>query len=78
MELKQPLSIEEQIQKLKDHGIIVNDAAFASSILSKVSYYRLSGYALQYRKDINSSDLAEAITFEHLYNIYRFDKKAAE
>ncbi len=29
MDLKKPYSIDEQIQKLQEHGVIVEDVAFA-------------------------------------------------
>ena len=49
MDLKKPYTIDEQIKKLKDHGVVISDDAFARNVLQKVSYYRLSGYMLQYR-----------------------------
>ena len=49
MDLKKPYTLTEQIQKLRDHGVVVTDEAFVRKVLQKVSYYRLSGYMLQYR-----------------------------
>ena len=44
MDLKKPYTLDEQIKKLKDHGVVISDDAFARNVLQKVSYYRLSGY----------------------------------
>ena len=41
MDLKKPYTIDEQIKKLKDHGVVISDEAFARNVLQKVSYYKL-------------------------------------
>lgn len=75
MELKKPINRDEQLQMLSSHGIVINDEDFARFVLNNVGYYRLTGYALQYRKDTNSSDLFSPVSLEHLYHIYKFDEK---
>ena len=49
MELKSPLDIEEQLAELNRHHIQIGDPANAHEILTKVSYYRLSGYWLKHK-----------------------------
>lgn len=73
MELKGPLTFEEQIEKLKSHGMIIDDEEKVKKILAEINYYRFTGYALQYRKKADESDYKENITFEHVYRIYQFD-----
>lgn len=51
MDLKKPLSFTDQLQKLKEHGVVISDEEEAVRILKTVNYYRLTGYALQFRKD---------------------------
>lgn len=75
MDLKKPLTFSEQIDRLKLHGIIINDEKTAEIILSSVNYYRLSGYLLQFRKSTKDSDLKINVSFELIYNIYRFDEE---
>ena len=41
---KNPKTSEELIQQLQDRGMIIEDEIFVKDILSKVNYYRLSGY----------------------------------
>ena len=38
MDLKQPLSFEEQLNRLKVHGIVVNDEQKAIEILKQINY----------------------------------------
>ena len=73
MELKGPLTFEEQIKKLKSHGMIIDDEEKVKKILAEINYYRFTGYALQYRKKADESDYKENITFEHVYRIYQID-----
>lgn len=75
MDLKKPLTFEEQLQKLKDHGIAVSDEAEAVCALKKINYYRFTGYALQFRVDPKYSNYTEGTTFESVYHIYLVDER---
>lgn len=75
MDLKKPYTINEQIQKLQDHGFVIEDEAFARRVLQKVSYYRLTGYMLQYRISSDSHEMMKGINFEDVYKIYCFDEE---
>lgn len=46
--LKTPLNVPQQLSQFQSHGVLVQDEAAALSILERVSYYRLSGYALAF------------------------------
>ena len=75
MDLKQPLSFEEQLNRLKMHGIVVNDDEKAMEILKHINYYRFTGYALQFRVDPEESTYIEGTTFENVYNLYVVDEQ---
>lgn len=75
MDLKKPLTFDEQLQKLKKHGVIISDEEKALDILKKINYYRLTGYALQFRKDPKYSDYVTGTTFESIYHIYLVDER---
>ena len=64
MALKQPLSIKQQISKLKEHGMIIPDINKAESFLSKINYYRFSGYAIEYRKSPHDSNYITGANIE--------------
>jgi abortive infection bacteriophage resistance protein len=51
MENKPFKSINEQIDLLKERGLIIEDIPYAYRILSHVNYYRLSGYTLTLRRN---------------------------
>lgn len=74
MELKKPLTFDEQIEKLECHGIIISDRKKAKAILKRVNYYRFTGYALQFRKDPAGSDYREGTDFETVYHLYKVDE----
>ena len=59
MDLKKPLTFDEQLDKLIAHGMVISDREEAKDILKKVNYYRFTGYALQFRKDPSGSDYIE-------------------
>ena len=42
--IKQPTTIDQQIEQLKNRGMIVDDDNDLRRWLSTVGYYRLSGY----------------------------------
>lgn len=73
MNLKQPLTYDQQIEKLRQHNIIVNDSEAVKRLLKEISYYRLSGYALQYRISENNSDCVDGTTIEKILELYSFD-----
>lgn len=71
---KKPLTFEEQINKLEDHGIVISDREKAKDILKRVNYYRFTGYALQFRENPSGSNYIEGTTFETVYHLYKVDE----
>lgn len=61
---------EEQIQLLKDRGLIISDEEYAREILKKLNYYRLSAYSLTLRYQ---DRFYEGIKFENIVELYNFD-----
>ena len=74
MDLKKPLTFDEQLDKLDAHGMVISDREKAKDILKKVNYYRFTGYALQFRKEPSGSDYIEGTTFETVYHLYKVDE----
>ena len=72
MDIKKPATFQEQLQKLKDRGCIIEDESFAMEVLKNINYYRLSAYFIPFKKDENS--YYEGTTFENVYHIYEFDR----
>ncbi|MDY4586216.1 MAG: Abi family protein [Oscillospiraceae bacterium] len=74
MNLKKPATFDEQICILEKHGISINNCNHAKDILKFVNYYRLTGYALQFRVSENESLYTGNISFDDVYNIYKADE----
>ncbi|MCY4363929.1 MAG: Abi family protein [Gammaproteobacteria bacterium] len=56
---KSPLTFEQQLQQLKDHGLIIENDDFALSQLRTISYYRLSAYWHPFRKIEQGGTIAD-------------------
>lgn len=74
MDLKIPMTFEEQIEKLKYHGMTIENEENAKKLLSEINYYRFTGYALQFRKQADKSDYISELSFDKIYRIYQFDE----
>ena len=68
--MKDPKTIDQQVQILIDRGLIVSDIEIAKEFLNQVNYYRFSGYL----KLFSANDkLNENTTFENIVEVYNFD-----
>lgn len=74
-ELKQhqpPMTIDEQVENLKNIGLIVEDEEYAKRILNDISYFRLiKAYSLTLKS--KNGIYAENVSFEQLVELYRFN-----
>lgn len=75
MDLKEPLSFKDQVKRLTEHNLIIDDPRNAEQFLKNNNYYRFTGYALQFRIQPDNSDLKDGVTFESIAAIYRFDSE---
>lgn len=72
--LKLHKSIPEQIEHLKERGVIIDDEHKAEVFLSNVNYYRFSGYLFHFRK-LNSAYYIADTTLNRIIELYKFDCK---
>ena len=72
--LKRHKSIDEQIDKLIEHGLIIKDKEKVAVWLSNINYYRFSGYLFGF-KNRNKDGYEPDTTIEHIKEIYDFDRK---
>ena len=72
---KPPLTIEEQIQLLKNRNVIISDVTFAVRILTTVGYYRLTAYLYPFRCKDGSNNFVPGTSIEKVWRYYRFDRK---
>lgn len=71
---KQILSIEQQVQSLKDAGMSVSSDEKAAKYLQKVGYYRLRGYTYTFY-DNNAKQYRSGTSFANIIKLYEFDTK---
>lgn len=76
--MKYATTIEEQIQKLKDRGLIIEDEKKAKEVLLDVGYYRLGSYLFPYEitypNKVDRTHKLKACThFEDALDLYYFD-----
>lgn len=69
---KPHLTYLQQIELLKNRGLLINDEEFAIIKLKHISYYRLSAYFLPFNSKKDKFD--EGTTFETVLDLYHFDK----
>ncbi|OSI21648.1 Abi family protein [Neisseria dumasiana] len=79
-ELKPWRDFSDLVRLLQDRGMNVPDAARAEKYLSRIGYYRLSGYFHVFRKwdalqEKLLDDFSEESDFETVLSLYLFDKK---
>ena len=72
---KKSRSIEEQIELLKQRGMIVGDEAFAARHLAHISYYRLKGYWWDMQYDKTRHLFQPDSNLEDVVTRYYFDKE---
>jgi abortive infection bacteriophage resistance protein len=73
---KPPLTYNEQITRLKERGLIIQDEEKALHLLQQLSYYRLSGYWHTLLKEPKSDHhFKENSTFEQSFKLYCFDRE---
>jgi abortive infection bacteriophage resistance protein len=71
---KPALSYADQLKKLKQRGLIVNDESTFLNLLEKKSYFRLSGYWYPLLSDKVKHIFKPGADFDTVYSIYLFDR----
>lgn len=72
---KRPLTIEEQIIRLREQGMIITDEEFAKKILSEISYFRLAAYWRPMEEDKTTHCFKPDSTLENAVDLYLFDNE---
>lgn len=67
-----PMTIDEQIENLKNIGLIVENEEYAKKILNDISYFRLiKAYSLNLKS--KNGKYCEKVTFEQIVELYLFN-----
>ena len=78
--MKKAFNIEEQITRLKQHGVVFDNEDKAKEILLDVGYYRMGFYSFPFEKSYpalenRTHDVKEGTTFKSIYDLYDFDTR---
>ena len=73
-EQQEPLSVEKQIENLKELGLAINDEKSTAEFLNDVSYFRLIKAFSLGLKPKNGS-YREGVNFDHIVRLYKFNSK---
>lgn len=69
---QRPMTIEEQVENLKNIGLIIEDDAYAKRILNDISYFRLmKAYSLNLKA--KNGKYEKNVKFEQIVELYLFN-----
>lgn len=67
-------TIDEQIEILKNKGLIIDDEERAKIALLRESYFFITGYRLLFVRSLQDKRFIEGTTFSELYSLFLFDR----
>lgn len=70
-----PLTIQDQISRLQNNGLIISDVAKAESELKNISYFRLADYLQPMESDHVNHTFKPGSKIEDAISMYYFDKE---
>ena len=68
-------TLDEQIEILKDKGLVIDDIDYAKEILLRENYFFLSGYRHLFLKDDGSRKFIRGTNFREVYSMFSFDRQ---
>ena len=74
MRKKEFKTLEEQINILRDKGLIINDVDKAENLLLRENYFFINGYRHIFIKSNKDKTFIKGTTFEELYAVFQFDR----
>ena len=76
---KIPISLQDQIAKLKSRGLSFQNETEAIKHLSNISYYRLRAYTYPFQKnDDTNHPFIVPVAFEQIIELYVFDRELSQ
>ena len=71
----QAITTEQQIDILKERGLLIDDVEQAIEVLDTISYFRLAGYWRHFEADRITHQFREGSSFADIIDLYSFDKE---
>lgn len=74
MKQKMFKTLEQQIEILKEKGLVINDVEFAKNVLFKENYFFVTGYRHLFMTQSRAKRFNNGTTFDELYAVFLFDR----
>ena len=71
---KQFKTIDEQLEILKDKGLIIDDDELTKETLLRENYFFIMGYRHLFMKSLRENRFISGTTFNELYSLFEFDR----
>jgi len=68
-------NLDEQIELLKEKGLIIDDEYYVKEILLRENYFFLNGYRHLFLKDDGSRKFIKGTNFHELHGMFNFDRQ---
>lgn len=68
-------TVDEQIDILRERGMVIDDADSARHYLSHINYYRLTGYWLRFEETHKPHQFKAGTRFDDVLDVYIFDRE---
>ena len=68
-------TLDEQVEILKNKGLVIDNVDYAKEILLRENYFFLNGYRHLFMKSSDNSMYIPGTKFEELYSLFLFDRK---
>lgn len=75
---KKPLTLDEQVARLKQRGLVFDDESEAIAYLFNISYYRLRAYTYPFQENgegVEHNFTRKDIHFKDIIDLYYFDRR---
>ena len=71
----QAITTEQQIDILKERGLLIDDVEQAIEVLDTISYFRLAGYWRHFEIDRFTHQFKDGSSYADVIDLYFFDKQ---
>lgn len=67
-------TLDEQIEILREKGLVINNEKYAKEVLLRENYFFINGYRYPFLKSLNNKLFIKGTTFEEFYSLFLFDR----
>ena len=74
MKTKEFKTLDEQVEILRNRGLVINDVDKTEGLLLRENYFFINGYRHIFMKNHKEDFFIKGTTFEELYAVFQFDR----